>query len=510
MAIDELLKDLEDRRRQALAMGDHTKLDERKHQGILNARERIAKLVDPGTFFETGLLAQAVRAEVRSRAPADGKIAGFGKVDGRDVAIVANDFTSLGASSSVVNGKKIRHVKEVATRRGMPLVFLGESAGARIPDRMGAAGRAILAQDPQEYQRCRETPWVAAQLGSCYGSSTWYAMMSDFVVMRKGATMAVAGPRVTSMAIGQDIEPEALGGWKLHAERSGLIDAVAETDEESIEVVRRFLSYMPSHNAIAPPKTSEGLHKAPNSDNLLSVLPDAPNRAYDVHKVLQAIFDVESLFELKKSYGRSVVTTLARLQGQVVGVVANNPIIRAGALDVSACKKVTNFLVLCDSFNIPILFMVDVPGFLVGVDGEAGGAAGEIINWMNSLSLVTVPKLTVIMRKSYGQAYLNMGGGRNSDHVVCWPTADLGFMAADTGVQVVYGQGSLGDHEKSLRKAQLERDTTAWELAAHYEAHDVIDPRDTRDWLATALAVHEPRMTNGVGQHRLSSWPTTC
>lgn len=510
MPFEELLDELARRRFQALAMGDAVKLAARRDQGILNARERIELLVDEGTFFETGLLAKAMRAEVRARAPADGKIAGFAQVDGRDVAIVSNDFTSLGASSSVVNGKKIRHVKEIATKRGMPLIFLGESAGARIPDRMGAAGRAILGQDPNEYRRERETPWVSAQLGSCYGSSTWYAMMSDFVVMRKGATMAVAGPRVTSMAIGQEIDPEDLGGWKMHADRSGLVDAVADSDIDAIAVVKRFLSYMPSHRWTAPPVLAGGMVAAPDPDVLLNVVPEAANKVYDVRKVLRAIFDVDSLFEIKERFGRSVVTTLARLDGGVVGVVANNPMVKAGALDANACRKVTSFLVLCDSFNIPIVFLVDVPGFLVGVEGEASGVAGEIINWMNALPQITVPKVTVIMRKSYGQAYLNMGGGRNADHVACWPTADLGFMAPETGANVLRGGQQTTDDHRELVKSLQERDSTAWELAALYEAHDVIDPRDTRGWLIKALGANRSRISDGVGEHRLSNWPTTC
>src|SRR6185503_4724508 len=191
--------------------------------------ERIDRLVDPGSFIESGRFARSIRAEVRHKTPADGKVAGFAKIDGREIALVSNDFTVLGASSSVVNMKKIRHVKGVATSRGMPLVFLGESSGARMPDRMGASGRAILAQDPSEYQRLRESPWASALLGQCYGSSTWYAAMSDFVVMRKGSVMAVASPNVTSIAIGKPVDPEDLGGWKILTGVSGLADLAVDT-----------------------------------------------------------------------------------------------------------------------------------------------------------------------------------------------------------------------------------------------------------------------------------------
>jgi acetyl-CoA carboxylase carboxyltransferase component len=214
MAFEQTISEHERRRAKALGGGPE-RLARRKAQGVLNARERLDLLLDPGSFSETGLYAASIRPEMRERPPADGKIAGFGRIGGRGVAVVANDFTVLGASSSVVNMKKIRHVKETATARGLPLILLGESSGARMPDRMGAAGRASFGQDPIEYQRLRQTPWVSALLGPCYGSSTWYACMSDYVVMRKGATMAVASERVTSIAINRPIDAQELGGWKL-------------------------------------------------------------------------------------------------------------------------------------------------------------------------------------------------------------------------------------------------------------------------------------------------------
>lgn len=201
MTQSDSLLELERRRAKALEMGGAEKLAKRKRAGVLDARQRIARLADADSFTESGLLATSARPEMRHRTPADGKIMGFCRIDERPAAVVSNDFTVLGASSAQINGKKLRHVKEAATQRGMPLIFLGESSGARMPDRMGASGRAILAQDPFEYRRTRETPWAAAQLGDCYGSSTWYACMSDFVVMRKGAAMAVARSRVTALAI---------------------------------------------------------------------------------------------------------------------------------------------------------------------------------------------------------------------------------------------------------------------------------------------------------------------
>ena len=509
MPFEELIRQLKEKTAEALAMGGPEKIAKRKAEGHLNARERIDYLVDPGSFIESGRLARSNRPEVKQKTPADGKLAGFARIEGREIALVSNDFTVLGASSSVINMKKIRHVKQVACKRGLPLVFLGESSGARMPDRMGAAGRAIIAQDPTEYQRLRETPWASALLGQCYGSSTWYSAMSDFVVMRKGAIMAIASPNVTSIAINKPIDPEDLGGWKLLTGVSGLADMAVDTDEQALDAIRKFLSYLPSHSMEPPPEHPV----SPGSDEacrkIFDILPESRNKVYDVRKIIGAIADKDSCFELKERYGKSVATVLARLDGKSVGFIANNPLFKGGALDADACQKVTSFMVLCDSFNVPLVFLVDVPGFLIGVEGEIRGMPGKVINWMNALTLLTVPKITVIMRKSYGQAYINMAGGRNADEVVCWPTADLGFMDAAVSVNVLYGVKYEDDPEQFAKlKAEVERDTAAWGLAELYEAQDVIDPRETRDYLIRTLEVHRMRMKNGVGEHLLRKWPT--
>lgn len=510
MAFEQTLQELAARRAKALAMGGAEKLAKRKAEGHLNARERIDYLIDADSFSESGMFAASHRPEVRERTPADGKVAGFARIDGREVALVSNDFTVLGASSSVINMKKIKHVKQVANKRGLPLVLLGESSGARMPDRMGAAGRAIVAQDPVEYQRLRESPWVSALMGACYGSSTWYAAMSDFVIMRKGSTMAIASARVTSMAINKPIDPEDLGGWRVHAEKSGIVDMVVDTDQQALDAVRRFLSYLPSHNmepppvAAVPPGSDEGARR------ILDILPESRTKVYDVRKIIDAIADVGSQFEVKARFGRSITTSLARLNGHSVGFIANNPLYKGGALDVDACNKVTSFMVLCDSFNVPIIFLVDVPGFLIGVEGEVRGAPGRVINWMNAMSLVTVPKLTIIMRKSYGQAYINMGGGRNCDEFVCWPTADLGFMDAAVGANVLIGDKAGADPaRRQAVEDAIAQDTSAWGLAELYEAQTVIDPRESRAYLIRALEVHRLRMSKGVGQHLLRNWPTS-
>ena len=510
MPFEELINELKTREAEALAMGGPEKLAKRKAEGLLNARERIDYLVDPGSFIESGRYARSIRPEVKHKTPADGKVAGFARIEGREIALVSNDFTVLGASSAVINMKKIKHVKQVAAKRGMPLVFLGESSGARMPDRMGAAGRAIIAQDPTEYQRLRESPWCSALLGQCYGSSTWYSAMSDFVVMRKGSVMAIASPGVTSVAINKPIDAEDLGGWKLLTGVSGLADMAVDTDEQALDAIKRFLSYFPSNNMHVPPEYPVPEGSADACKKMLDIVPESRNKVYDVRKVIAAIADRGSTFEIKERFGKSLSTVLARLDGKSVGFIANNPMFKGGALDADACQKVTSFMVLCDSFNIPLVYLVDVPGFLIGVEGEIRGMPGKVINWMNAMTLVTVPKITVIMRKSYGQAFINMAGGRNADEVAVWPTADLGFMDPAVSVNVLYGVRYQDDPERFEKlKAEVERDTSAWGLAELYEAQTVIDPRDTRDYLIRTLEVHRLRLKNGVGEHLLRNWPTS-
>ena len=504
------------RKRRALAMGGEAKLAARRATGVLNARERIDALLDPGTFLESGLFAASTsNPQDRENTPGDGKIAGYGRIEGREVALVVNDFTVKGASSTAVNGRKIGQMKRVATERGLPLVLLGESSGARMPDTMGAAGMgAMLGHDPAQYQRTRETPWASGVLGQCYGSSTWYACIADCNVIRKGAVMAVSSPRLCSLAVGETVDHEELGGWELHTEVTGLADLATDSDEEALEAIRAFPSYLPAHHNEAPPVRPVAPGASAAAERLGDLVPERRTRVYDIRPVLGALADPGSLFELKARFGRPAVTALGRMEGRTVGFIANNPMVKGGALDADACDKITSFLVLCDSFNIPLVLLVDTPGFVIGTEAERKRAPGKIINFMNALSLVSVPKLSIILRKTYGQAYLNMGGGRNSDEVAAWPTAEISFMDPDFAVQVVHG-GAEGGFENTddpayqAARERMGRDAQVWDIAAAYGVQHVIRPEETRPWLLRMLEVHRLRLTGGVGQHRLANWPTS-
>jgi len=509
MAFEDLMREYEERRARALAMGGAEKVERRRAGGWLDARSRIDRLLDPDSFIESGLFATSMVPGDAGVTPTDAKVAGFGRIDGRDVAFVANDFTVKGASSGGTNMKKMGHMKRTATERGMPLLFLGESSGARMPDHMGSRGMgSLLGQDGQQYRRTRETPWVSAALGMCFGSSTWYCVLADFNVFRKGAIMAVSSPLLASLAMNETVDPEALGGWRMHAEITGYADQVADSDEEAIDAMRRFLSYLPSHHRELPPTAPVPAGSGAEQERIYGLLPESRTQVYDVRKIVQVMVDRDSWFELKARFGKAAVTGLARLGGRSVGIVANNPLFKGGALDADACDKITSFLVLCDSFNIPIVMLVDTPGFAIGIEAEKRRAPGKIMNFMNALSLVTVPKLTVLVRKSYGQAYINMGGGRNSDEFLAWPTAEVSFMDPASGVTVTWGKrpGEPG-YDEAL--AAMQKNNSVWDIASIYAVQDVILPHRTRDYLIRMLDVHRLRRSGGIGQHLLRAWPTS-
>lgn len=502
-------REFSEREATARAMGGEAKLAKREAAGMLDARARLQCLFDPGTYIESGLFATSANPVDRDRSPGDGKIAGFGRIEGRMAAAVANDFTVMGASSAATNGRKIAHMKRVATERGIPLVFLGESSGARMPDHMGSRGMgSLLGNDGLQYRRMREVPWVSATLGMSYGSSSWYAVLSDFNVMRKGAVLAVSSALLASLAIREEVDPQALGGWELHSEVTGFADLVVDTDEEAIAAIKRFLSYLPGHHAEEPPVTPVPSGSGAQMRDILRLLPESRTQVYDVRRVIRAIVDDGSYFEVKARFGRAVSTGLARLNGRTVGIAANNPLHKGAALDTDACEKMTSLLVLCDSFNVPVVMLVDTPGFVIGTEAEKRRAPGKIMNHMNALSLFTMPKLSVILRKSYGQAYLNMGGGRNSDEMAAWPTAEVSFMDPAFAVKIVHDQ-SPGDAGYERAVEAMNRDSQAWDMASIYASQSVIRPEETRDYLIRMLDVHRLRLTNGIGQHLMRAWPTS-
>jgi acetyl-CoA carboxylase carboxyltransferase component len=354
---------------------------------------------------------------------------------------------------------------------------------------------------------------ITAVMGECYGMPTWMACLSDFVVQVKGAAMGVSGPRVIELALGERVSDEELGGWQVHAQITGNVDRVAEDEDECFRIIRQYLSYMPSHCDEMPPRTPVPETSGSGMEGILDLLPERRNRGYDMHRILECIVDTDSLFPIKPLFGMTVITALARVEGQVVGLVANQPYFNAGAMDTDGIDKVISFLCLCDSFNIPLLFFHDIPGFLVGRDAERKRVAARVINYMNALGLLTVPKISIIIRKTYGMAYWNMcGSGCATDFLVAWPTAEMSFVDPAIAANVVHGGKPSADDKDSEEwgslMAQLVDDASPYGAAGKHYIHDVIDPRETRAYIIKALALSHNVRRNGISEHRLANWPT--
>jgi acetyl-CoA carboxylase carboxyltransferase component len=509
MAHEEMLAELDRRRAVASAMGGEKKLAKRREQGRLNAQERLDALIDKGSFFEVGLLGQSSFDVDVESTPRDGKITGFARIDDRDVGVVVNDFTTKGASTGATNSKKIGYIRKTCTEKGMPFLHVGESTGARLPDAMGSKGMGtMLGNDTSQFRRMRDTPWVAAALDTSFGSSAWLCCCSDFAVMKKGSIMSVSSPRLVSMAIGEKVDLEELGGWRLHAEQTGLIDHFVDSDEEAMQAIRDFLSYMPSHNGELAPSApvSEGSGEA--QDKILEILPGKRTQVYNMKKIIELIFDRGSIFELKPRFGRSAIVALARLDGKVTGVIANNPNVGGGALSAEACRKIVEFTVLCDSFNIPLVRLMDTPGFVVGTEAERRGAPGHIMNFMNATCMTTVPQVTVICRKAYGRAYVAMGGGAHNDAMIAWPTAEVSFMDPVFATSIVHNL-TAGQEGFEEALGQIQKDLEIWDMARIFSAQDVIKPQETRAYLIRMFEIQQRRRSGGIGQHLMRTWPTS-
>ncbi len=514
MPFDTAMKILAQKKEAALAMGGEKKIERQHDRGRYTARERIDRLLDEDSFFEVGRFAHSDMPGMAEKTPADSKITGYGKIDGRQVAVTANDFTVMAATSSRTAGKKEYQIKTYCAKKGIPMIYLGEAGGARMPDIMGAAGLTSFGGGgvttfTDIMSRVRHNLFISAILGECYGMPTWMACLSDFVVQVRGTAMGVSGPRVLELALGEKVTDEELGGVKVHGEITGNIDRIAEDEDHCMALIRQFFSYMPPHRDAAPQVYTVPEGSGDGMADILSLVPEQRNRAYDMTAVLACIVDRDSLFPLKPDFGPSVITTLARIDGHTVGMIASQPMIMAGAMDTDGIDKVTSFLCLCDTYNIPLIFLHDIPGFLVGKEAERKRVGAKVMNYMNALGQVTVPKIGIIVRKSYGMAFWNMAGtGCGTDFLVAWPSAEMSFVDPVIAANVVFGPGDGRSEEKKALVNDLIDGTSPFGAAGTYDIHDVIDPASTRDYIIRALSIARGNMDNGIGKHNLSNWPT--
>lgn len=510
--MEEKIEDLFNRKEKAHLSGGQDKIDRHNKQGYYTARQRIDKLVDADTFLELGKLAHSDQVGSESKSASDGVVIGLAKIDARPVVIQAADKTVFAGTEGAVYLRKSKAAHEFAIKRGIPLINLMEGGGLRMPDGMGSDGISQMLFPEELLLHQRKVPMITAILGDSFGGPTWSAVSSDFVTQVKGTTMAVAGPRMLEVATGEKVSNEELGGWLVHAEHTGQTDSFTEDEEASFDEVKRFLDYMPLHGEEEPTRKVTTDNPNRQLEKVLDIVPTRQKRAYDMKKVIKEIVDDGKYFELKSLFGKALITCLSRIDGRVVGIIANNPMMYAGAAGPMECEKATDFIVLCDSYNIPLIFLHDTPGFRVSSEAEKNKIPTKIMVWNQALAQSTVPKISIVIRKSIGAAYGNMcGPTMGADFVVAWPTAEINFTGPEVGINVVYGQQiKQSDNPEEERKKLLKNwsfDSSPYKAAGKYLIDDVIDPRDTRKFLTQTLE-YACFKDGAKSERNLANWPT--
>jgi acetyl-CoA carboxylase carboxyltransferase component len=491
-----LVEDLHERREKAKLGGGPEKIAVQHERGKLTARERIDLLVDPGTFVEIGIQAgphSSQRAMEGKEAPADGVITGWGDVEGRMCAIAAYDFTVMAGSMGMTGEFKMARLRELALQKRIPLIWLLDSAGARIQEAAGSmfAGSGHLFRE--EVVMSGVVPLVAGMLGPCAAGTAYIPGLADFVPMVVGqGAMALAGPHLTKAVTGEDISMEDLGGAKVHCRKSGVGDLEVSDDHECIDVIKRYLSFFPSNCEERPPvrEVSDPVDRM--SEKLLDIVPESSRHPYDMYDVIGEIVDDGEILDIKPKFAKTLITCLARFGGRPAGIVANQPKQLGGILENDSADKAARFINLCDAFNIPLVFLQDVPGFMVGSKVEHAGIIRHGAKMLYAVSRATVPKITVVVRKAYGAGYYVMcGKAYEPDLIVAWPSAEISVMGPEGAVNII-GRSAIeasDDPEKTRDEmlAAIKKQIDPYLAARNDLIDDIIDPRETRPTIARGL-----------------------
>jgi acetyl-CoA carboxylase carboxyltransferase component len=495
-ALQQSTEELHQKREKAKQGGGEEKIAKQHDRGKLTARERIALLVDEGTFVEMGIHGRphfSQRSMEGKEAPADGVITGWGDVDGRPCCIAAYDFTVMAGAMGMTGELKVTRLRETALNKRMPFIWLLDSAGARIQEAAGSlfAGSGHLFQE--EVVMSGVIPLVAAMMGPCAAGTAYIPGLSDFVPMVSGqGAMALAGPHLTKAVTGEDISMEDLGGAKVHCRKSGVGDLEVKDDEECIRVVKQYLSFFPSNCEEKPPirETDDPIDR--QSEKLLEIVPESPRHPYDMYDVITEIVDDGEYFDIKPKFAKTIITCLARFGGQPCGIVASQPKQLGGILENDSADKAARFVNLCDAFGIPLLFLQDVPGFMVGSKVEHAGIIRHGAKMLYAVSRATVPKITVVVRKAYGAGYYVMNGrAYEPDLIVAWPSAEISVMGAEGAVNII-GRSAIeaSDDPDATREKMLEavrEQIDPYIPAGNAMIDDIIDPRETRETITRGL-----------------------
>jgi len=496
MKIKSLISDLEKRRATARAGGGLDKLDARRKKGIMTARDRLDALFQPGAFQESGLHADHdchnFGLEEKSM-PADGVITGTGLVDGRVVAAFSQDFTVGGGALGRIHSRKICDIMDYALKVGCPVIGINDSGGARIQegfDSLSAYGQVFF----RNVLLSGVVPQIAVIAGPCAGGAAYSPALMDFLIMVKDtANMFICGPEVIQAVTGQKCTMEEIGSASTNASISGNVHFVADNDAHAIQIVRRLLSFLPSNNLLDPPHLPAkqiDLSADPEMDRLL---PESSKEALDIHRVIGRLVDNGELLEVMARFAPNIVIGFARIQGIVTGLVANNSAVKAGTLDIDSSDKAARFIRFCNVFNIPLLTLVDIPGFMPGIQQERGGIIRHGAKMLFAYASATVPKITVILRKAYGGAYLAMcSSDMGADFVFAWPTAEIAVMGAEGAVKILYKREIAAAKDPKAREAELvaeyrDKFCSPYSAAKKAMITDVIAPSETRARIAMAL-----------------------
>ena len=495
---DERLDELRRRKAQSEAGGGSQRIDAQHNRGKMTARERLEMLLDDGSFQEVDALVEHRCTDFGMEGniiPGDGVVCGHGTIDGKAVHCFAQAFTVYGGSLGEMHGLKICKILDMAMKAGTPVIGLNDSGGARIQE--GVASLGSYAEIFFRNVRASGViPQISVIMGPCAGGAVYSPAITDFIVMvDQTAHMFITGPEVIKTVTNEEVSFEDLGGAMTHGSKSGVTHFTAGSDEEALELTRDLIGLLPSNNLSGVPNKSLGDSSERLCESLDSIVPEDPNKPYDVGDVISTILDAGAFLEVQADYAGNIVVGFGRLDGTTVGVVANQPKVLAGCLDIDASTKAARFVRFCDAFGIPLLTLVDVPGFLPGANQEWGGIIRHGAKLLYAYSEATVPKMTVILRKAYGGAYDVMCSKHiRADYNVAWPTAELAVMGADGAVQIIHRRridaaGNPEEERQRLVDEYTERFANPYQAAAMGYIDDVIEPSDTRRRLVKALGM---------------------
>lgn len=476
--------------RKAIIHGEER--DDKQHKaGKRTAWERIQLLIDKGTFVETDMFLEhrcSYFGMDQKKMEGDGVITGYGKVDGRTVCVYAQDFTVFGGSISEMNAKKISNIQNKALKMKVPIIALFDSGGARVQEGIrGLSGHGHIFYN--NVKASGKIPQISAIMGTCAGGGAYSPALTDFILMvDKTSNMFITGPKVVKAAIGQEITMEELGGAQVHSTLSGMADCVVPDDEACIQQIKTLLKYLPDHCHDVPKILPDYKYLAKKKPDIAGIIPESSRHAYDMHKVIECLIDDSSAMEIKENYATNMITMFARIGGYPVGIVANQSAQKSGCIDIDAADKAAGFIRICDSFNIPLLNLVDVSGFYPGKEQEQRGIIRHGAKMLFAYSEAEVLKITVIVRKAYGGAYLAMCSKElGADIVYAWPNAEMSVMSAQAAVDVLYK-----DADDTEREKHMEEYTTQF-LNPYEAAHmgyvdEIITPSQTRDNLLRVIS----------------------